>query len=148
MNMQFMCKKHRSELEEDPKSGVVIWLRLINLARYQTSCFQWDNAIKSYGNALEAAEVIFMDDPTSTAVNRYLRTAIEFIYTIRQCDHRCDMQFVTATIKNKLQAGLHPANVDLLLKPVTDIADAPMREVRRWMQALFVADQKQAQQYS
>ena len=132
-----MCEKYRNQLSEDPKAATFLWGRLMLLARHQAGTQEWQNSVVSYGNALDAAQVIFEDDPTSPEVTRYIGTASELVYTIRQCDYPCDIQIVVAVVKNNLKNSLHPANVQLLLRPLTDIAYSPLSEVKQWMKAVF-----------
>lgn len=141
MNRQFMCKKHRTQLEESPQTAAVIWMRLVNLARQQASGCQWQNAIKSYGNALEAAEIIFADTPESDAINRYIKTGAEFIYVLRQYDPRYSTKSVMQSIKKSLENGLYPADVSLLIKPLRDVSYAPIEQVQQWMKMLFMENQ-------
>lgn len=146
MNIQFMHKNHRGQLEENPCSAIIIWTRLIHLARHQASEFQWHLAIKSYGNALETAEIILSDVPAPDAVNRYVRTAMELIYTLRQCNDDYDAKGIVTVIKKKVGNILYPAKVDLLIKPLTDVASAPLSDVDGWMKKLFITDQVRTQQ--
>lgn len=135
-----MCEKHREKLSEDPKNAVMMWSKLINLARHQAAHGQWHKCINSYGNAFDAAEIIFESDVPSTAVNRYIRTACEFAYAIRQCNYPCDLSLFAALIKRKLEKNLYPASILFLIRPLKDIISAPMDEVDRWMEALIEAD--------
>lgn len=135
-----MCAKHRKKLIEAPESAIVIWYRLMSLARHQAKTQEWQKSVISYGNALDTAQIIFENDPASHEVSRYIRTASELAYTIRQCNYPCDLQVVVAVVKNNLERSLYPANIQLLLRPLTDIAYSPISEVNRWMKALFESD--------
>ncbi len=145
--MNFMCKKHREELSKDPKDASGLSNKLMYLARHQAKAKEWQKSIISYGNALDAAQVIFESDPTSSEVNRYIGTASELVYIIRQCDYPCDVQNIVAVVKNNLKNSLHPANVQLLLRPLTQISYSPLSEVSQWMKAVFKAN-IHAQTYS
>ncbi|MFT7372614.1 MAG: hypothetical protein ACI9T9_001301 [Oleiphilaceae bacterium] len=138
--MNFMCEKHRDKLTEDPKAATVLWCRLMFLARHQAKAQAWQKSIISYGNALDAAHVIFENDPASPEVSRYIRTASELAYAIRKCNYPCDIQLVIAEVKHNLKKSLYPANVQLLLIPLTDIAYSPLQEVHQWMKEVFEAD--------
>jgi hypothetical protein len=138
--MNFMCKKHRDKLSEDPKSATELWCRLMYLARRQAKTNERRKSVISYGNALDAAQIIFQSDPTSPEVNRYIGTASELVYIIRQCDYPCDIQGLVVTVTSNLKKSLYPANVQLLLRPLTEIAYSPLSEVDQWMQAVFKTD--------
>ena len=141
--MNFMCPKHRAHLSKDPKEALIVWHRLINLARYQADHYHWQQSIMFYGNALEAAEIAFAKAPASLAVNRYMRTASELIYVMRLCDYGCSLELLVNTVKDKLEKNLYPANIQLLLRPLNDVAYSPLAEVHRWMSAMFEADRSQ-----
>ena len=138
--MNFMCKKHFEKLSEDPKAATALWSSLMFVARHQAKTQKWQKSIISYGNALDAAQVVFENDPTSPEVNRYIRTASELTFTIRQCDYPIDIQRVVAVVTNNLKKSLYPANVQLLLRPLNEIAYSPLSEVTQWVKALFEAD--------
>jgi hypothetical protein len=138
--MKFICKKHREQLSEDPKATTVLWSSLMFLARHQAKAQEWHKSVISYGNALDAAQVVFESDPTSPEVNRYIRTASELTYTIRQCDYPCDVKLVVAMVTSNLKKSFYPANVQLLLRPLNEIAYSPLSELKQWVKALFEAD--------
>jgi len=138
--MNFMCEKHRDKLSGNPKAATALWYRLMFLARHQAKTQEWQKSIISYGNALDAAQVIFESDPTSPEVSRYIRTASELAYTMRKCNYPFDIKRVVAEVTDNLKKNLYPANVQLLLSPLTDIAYSPLQEVHQWMKAVFEAD--------
>lgn len=140
MLTHYMCSKHRSELERDPKLALQAWFRMINTARYFTNNHHWVNAIKLYGNALDCAEIIFLEKPDSDAVNRFIRTAVEFLYVLRVTGQTQDIKILVNSITHKLEKGLYPANVQLLMRPVHDTVSAPLKDVGRWVAALLLAD--------
>ena len=142
-----MCKKHREQLSDDPKAATALWSSLMFVARHQANTKAWGKSIISYGNALDAAQVVFERDPRSPEVSRYIRTASELAFTIRQCNHPIDIQRIVAVVTDNLEKSLYPASVQLLLHPLTEIAYCPLSEVNQWVRALFEAD-IYAQNYS
>lgn len=146
MNMHFICKKHRYALENNLEYAVITWSKLFRIARKQADNMEWHKAATSYGNALDVAEIIFSSSPQSTAVNRYIRTAVEFVYALRQ-DPEINYNILSISdfIKKNLEKNLYPANVDLLIKPLMDTVNAPIKNVHQWIQALFIADEMYSQ---
>jgi hypothetical protein len=140
--MRFMCQKHKNQLADHPESAIIAWFQLMAAARSHTDMREWQSSINAYGNALDVAEVIFASDPSSLEVNRYIRTAIEFIYTIRSSHYPADIDDLVESITGCLQKQLYPAHIELLLRPINDIAFKPLPQIERWMDALFLEDKK------
>ncbi len=107
------------------------------MARQEGYNQAWEKSILYYGNALDAAQVIFERDPRSPEVSRYVRTASELAFTIRQCNHPIDVQRIVAVVTGNLEKSLYPASVQLLLHPLTEIDYCPLSEVNQWVKALF-----------
>ena len=138
-----MRAKYRAKLSSNPEAAIVIWRRLIDLARQQQARDQWQKAIVCYGHALDTARFMFADNPDADSLNRYIRSACELAYRIRQCDPLCDLQLIIAGVNNTVEKYLYPVSTQLLLRPLLDIAFAPLVEVHCWMQALYEIDEVQ-----
>lgn len=139
--MHFVCQKHKNELADNPRAAINSWLQLMATARYNKNIRQWKLSINAYGNALDVAEVLFASDPSSLEVNRYIRTAIEFIYILRSSEHPAKIKEVVEFIAGCLQKQLYPAHIELLLRPINDIAYKPLPLIDKWMDALFLEDE-------
>lgn len=122
ITVNFMCEQYREKLNGNPRSATLVWNRLMHMARQHSADQQWYKSVVAYGNALDAAEIIFESTDIATETNRYLRTACELLYAVRCCDYPCDIPVFVAMIKKTLEENLQPANIYFLLRPLTDIA--------------------------
>jgi hypothetical protein len=141
MNIKFICKKHQRQLEEKPELAFSAWIKLISLARQQLHDQKWEKAVLSYGNAHDIAAIILNHKAQAEAINGYIRTAIEFIYALRQDQNtHHDINDITRHIKKNLTEKLYPANIELLFKPVSDMAHTPLHHIHQWIHTLFIVD--------
>jgi hypothetical protein len=127
--IRFLCPKHRQELLDNPAYAQAIWVRLLSSARHKLDQGNWDNAALVYGNAFETAEILFEQSDCFYEVNRYLQSAIEFAYALRHCSYAADLGLLVAIVKQQLGDKLYPAQIKLLLKPLTDMAFSPLSEI-------------------
>lgn len=137
-----MCQQHKNQIAQHPESAVSAWLELMARARSLMDMREWQLSIIAYGNALGVAEVIFANNPNSFEVNRYIRTAVEFIYILRASQHSANINELVESMSDCLQKQLYPAHIELLLRPIKDIAYQPLPQMDRWMNALFLEDEK------
>ena len=137
MKANFLCKQHRQELINQPKCAEDTWLKLMNNGRGKAYQQDWNSAAIVFGNAFETAEILLSQTATDREVNRYVYTATEFAYALRNCGYPSDLQMLVAIAEQHLSQALYPAQVQLLLKPLTDVAFSPMEEVNHWMQKLY-----------
>lgn len=135
--MNFMCKKHFSEISKDPERAALVWLRCIKSARNEAARRNWHQAVIYFGNALDAAQITFAHNPTSDEIKRYIKTASELTYTSRVCSYSIDLERLVEAVKDKIATCLYPANIDLLIKPLTDIAYSPFSETHSMVRSLF-----------
>ncbi len=125
----FLCPKHRQQLLGNPYYAQVIWMRLLSNARHKINQGDWNSAALVYGSAFETAEILFKQSGCFYEVNRYLQSAIEFAYALRHCSYDADLGLLIAMVKLHLGDKLYPAQIKLLLKPLTDMAFSPLSEI-------------------
>lgn len=132
--MKFMCYKCKQSLAKNPSRALAAWSKFMIRAREEQAGKQYNEAVITYGNAMDVAQITFENAPISESeVDRYIRTVVEFVYAVRQCDGSYDLTLLVNRVQKILERGLYPANVKLLLKPVQDVASAPLCQVDRWM---------------
>ena len=126
---RFLCPRHRQELVRNPECAQATWVSLLSSARHKLNQRDWDKAALIYGNVFETAEIIFEQSNCFYDFNRYLESAIEFVYALRHCSYGADFELLIAVVKQKLKDKFYPSQVSLLLKPLTDTAFLPLSEI-------------------
>ncbi|MBX2807110.1 MAG: hypothetical protein KTR20_00630 [Cellvibrionaceae bacterium] len=126
--IRFLCADHRQLLIEQPAYADGLWSKLITAARQKTTEHKWDVAALIYGNAFETAEILIKQEHTTTTVQCYLRTAIEFTYALRRCSYSANIALLLAAIKAQLAESFYPNRMNLLINTLHTIAFAPLRQ--------------------
>lgn len=128
----FLCPKQRKKLVSQPDQAVTDWSKALSNARFQVEEGNWDKAVLFHGCALEIADILLSHKPHNDAISRYIRTAVEFTYTLRHCSYPTDLPLLIAIVKDKLQEILSRAKTNTLIKPLTDVAFLPLSELNHW----------------
>lgn len=117
------------------------WSQLIQNGRVQIEQADWNAAAITYGNAFEQVEALFSTNPNREyAIESYIRTAVEFAYSLRKSTYTCDLSALLGIVKYRLEQEPCIASLDELLLPLRDISFAPVSEIDRWVQILFAMD--------
>ncbi len=140
MKMVFLCMKHRTKLVESPQYADAMWNRLMLLAREKFDQMAWNDMFLMHGNAFEVATILLRHESASNdSVERYVRTATEFAYSLRKSTYPSDLPLFIAMVKDALKEHGAQQPLDTLLTPLTDVAFTPLNEVDLWMHTLFAA---------
>lgn len=121
----------------NPEQALTAWIKLINAARHKAMENQWKVAVKLYGNAFEVSQLIFLHTPRTIEANRYVRTAIEFVFSLRYSGYPANLDLLIAAIQDCLETILSPEESRKNIEPLQDVAFSPMSEVDRWMQMFY-----------
>lgn len=146
MNLEnFLCNRHRQQLVNQPQLAIHTWEKLITAARFSADKRLWSKASIIYGHALEVASLIILSRPNKGEAKRYIRTAIEFAYVLRQNRPDTDLQLLIAIVKDYIAENTVEIRVDALLSPLIEMAFSPMVELRRWINLLRAEEESQLQ---
>lgn len=143
-----LCCKHRSMAQWSPAQAEIMWQRLVSMGREKIDQQRWCEAVGIYGSAFETAEILLMlgDDDRELELERYKRTALEFIYCLRNSHYQVDFEGLIAMIHEKLmhEDERQPFSKSLssVVNPLADIACAPLSEVEEWMSLLSCLSEK------
>ena len=143
-HFQFLNPEHRQIMACKPQYANVIWLGLMSAARKQIDVEAWDFAVVAYCDAFEVAEIILSKKTNSHEINRYVRTATEFIYSLRRCSFNSDVPCLVALIKEQLSKKLALEKVELLCESLTEIAYLPLSEASTRVERLRSIQSKAA----
>lgn len=146
MERGFLCSQHRNQMTQDPQRALFTWNRLQGLASRHMDGGEWENAVTTYGLAFETAEILLSTGACKQHdVDRYLRSALDFIYTLRKSAYTADFEALFDKIKHRLENEVFLASIEHALKPLMDIAYSPVSEVDRWMQILYAVSESKEQ---
>lgn len=148
MTQQFLCEKHRHKILKNPSQAIQTWSRLHYMGGQCLDLSQWNKALKFYGSAMETADLLLsIDADKTTAVDRYLRAALSYAYSLRKHSASQDVNSVYMATKKRLEVlGPLSQPVDTLLAPLLSIVSASLSDVDQWMQVLLAVDQAKTQQ--
>ncbi len=132
----FLCPKHKQAFINKPEYAESVWKRLITEAQQQVCQYEWKKALIIYGNAFEISDILLKETNDNHAIKRYLRTAIEFAYVLRQCSYSADVSTLVAFATDTLTEHLYPAECQLILQPLNNVAFSAMHEPKHWMNIL------------
>ncbi len=138
--MGFLCQKLRKALSLNHKKAMSSWHETVFRARLCVSDENWENAILIYGSAFEISEILLSQKPDNSAVNRYMRTALEFAYSLRYSPSRCDLNALTDIVEERLSIEILSQPIEKWLTPLQDVIHSPLHQVEHWMQMLFSLD--------
>ncbi len=113
------------------------WRESIQQARQAAKNRRWRDGLFHYSHALDDAESLFIQQPVSLAVKRYIRTASELAYTIKQSGYKHTPEILSHRVVNTVNKTLFPANTQLLIRPLLAIIEAPAHQVHWQMRKLF-----------
>jgi hypothetical protein len=132
----FLCPKHKQAFINKPEYAEVIWTRLINEAQNRVGLYEWNKAVIIYGNAFEISDILLKESNDNNAIKRYLRSAIEFAYVLRQCSYTSDVAILYSFVRETLTQHLYPAETKLILQPLKKIAFSTLHEPKNWIDIL------------
>jgi len=132
----FLCQKHRQAFISQPEYAESVWKRLIIEAQGQVCQYEWKKALIIYGNAFEISDILLKKTNENHAIKRYLRTAIEFAYVLRQCTYNADVSALVTYVTDTLTEHLYPAECQLILQPLNNVAFSTLHEPKSWMNIL------------
>lgn len=127
--VKFICSRHRSELEANPERSKTFWGNAILSGRSAFDSMLWEKAIRYFGNAMEAAGILMMTDTDTTRkVQRYTRTAEEFIYVLKFCQRVDDSRFIKEMVEEQLENLQTPQSTKELMEPVISASTASVEQ--------------------
>lgn len=137
MSWRFLCAQHRHYMEQNPESAKRFWGEAVLAAREQSARLHWQQALTTYGNALEVATILLhRDEDRKRAELRYSRTAVEFIYALRRVDRRCDANLLLQIASCELEAVSLVVPKNELLEPLIEALACDRHDVSDWMNRL------------
>jgi hypothetical protein len=139
-NNHFLCNKYKERLTNDPEQALTAWIKLINSGRQKAMKQDWQEAVILYGYAFEVAQLIFLGSPEKTETKRYIRTAVEFMFSLRHSDYPADYNLLIMAIRGCLETTLSPDGAKKSVEPLMDIAFSPICEVSRWMEIFYATE--------
>lgn len=100
----------------------------------------------TYGSAFDLVEALFLTNPNREyAIESYIRTALEFAYSLRKSTYNCNLEALLGIVTHCLEQEPELPVLDSLLAPLRDISFAPVSEIDRWIQVLFAMDAAKSQ---
>ena len=119
------------------------WGKLYFQARQSINTNKWLNAAITYQEALLVAESqLSKSHNSSDAIKRYVRTAMEFAYSLRMGNIPCDFHALVTIVKHHLQNNPLPSPLEHIISPLQDIAFSPKNKIEHWMKILFAVEEK------
>jgi hypothetical protein len=138
--MKYLCDSHRDEFANNPQQAAQAWRGIIVQARELFHMQAWEKASVVYGNAFEIAELLLSSNPSQYSVDRYLRSALEYAYSLRKHDAKMNLGSLIVHVKNHIRGIQHTMAVPLLLEPLEEVIKLPLNLADYWMQSLLSLD--------
>ena len=138
--MRYLCKDHRQEFSRNPKRAAQSWQEVIMRARTLFHLQHWDQASVIYGNAFEIAEILLTNSQSQFSVDRYLRSALEFAYTLRKSQTPCELEAFLPHVKQQLARAKTKVDLPYLTQPIEEVINLPIHMADHWLTALLSLD--------
>ena len=140
-----LCNKHREYALQSPEIAKTMWCRLLEIGRAKMSVGQWDDAVGLYGSAFETADILLQGELSSAEdVDRYINTALEFVYALRKSSFEFNRPCLLSAIRTRLE---HEANYHELSRPLEcivsqliDLIYAKITQVDECMAQLYSSE--------
>ena len=76
----------------------------------------------------------------SVAVDRYLRSALEYAYALRKEQASVNFHLLVCHVENHIQDIKHTLSVPMLMKPLEEVIHMPINLADFWMVSLLSLD--------
>jgi hypothetical protein len=138
--MNYLCDGHRDEFVNNPQQAVQAWKEIILQARESYHLQDWERSTLVYGNAFEISELLLSSYPTQFSVDRYLRTALEFAYSLRKGREDADLDAFVVHVKGNVETIKHTMAISMLMQPLEEVIKLPIDVADFWMKSLLSLD--------
>ena len=116
----------------------MFWNSTLLAARGYIYRGDWAAAVPAYGQALELADILLNTDKhRSGALDRYSRTATEFIYALRKSGDQQRLDPFLLEIVGRFERMDTACGLDELIGPVLQAARRPADEVDLWIEKII-----------
>jgi hypothetical protein len=135
--MKYLCNSHRDEFTNNPQHAARAWKNIIEQARELFHMKEWERATIIYGNAFEISELLLTSDPTQYSVDRYLRSALEFVYALRKKNTKVNLAALIFHVETSIKGISHSMATPQLMQPLEEVINLPINLVDFWMLSLL-----------
>lgn len=138
--MKYLCDSHRDEFSNNPQQAAQAWRGIIVQARELFHLEEWARASVVYGNAFEISELLLRSNPSQFSVDRYLRSALEYAYSLRKHNPEMGLGSLIVHVKNNIRGLQHTMSVPQLVEPLEEVIKLPINLADFWMYSLISLD--------
>jgi hypothetical protein len=134
--LNFMCSKHRQFCIDKPKKAQLLWAKSLLSGRGQVCDGHYKDSVRSYGNALEIASILLVNDSDSARAEvRYSQTLTEFAYILRASEQPFDAQALLELARGQFQQS-HRKSVEVLIEDLIQALICSQQHVVEWLERL------------
>ena len=123
------------------EQSIYRWRFLLDGARAQLHAQNWTAAANAYQDAHGIAEfLIHIADCKNCAIKNYMRTLIEYGYSLCKNDQLALLSRLIDLARKTLDCYTTPTLAQQLLKPILALEKASQRQRDMWINQLFASD--------
>lgn len=128
-----LTKDAQQLLTQNNRQAMIVWGRLMRVARKKIVNEQWIQAVGFYKDAFEISTIMLYQKITEENINRYAKTAKEYIYASRKVIDIIDLHKIVSSVKIEID-GRRPLSSSAQndLQQLDDLVYLPLPEVKSW----------------
>lgn len=139
MTTQQTCKR-QEHITGDSQIVMRRWQKLRLCALQHMLKGNWQDALAPISSALETADMLLEYHRVSSGsleLQRFIRTAMDYILILRKNSQDVDMQTLVALIQQRIVNTCYSSDIEKQITPIRDMAFAPIEEAEYWMSILL-----------